>query len=151
MEKIAGSEDVAPSDVAAICDDDANHVLAFEARGGVGKTPLDLIDKAVHGTTNARALVDFPIRLGGGFGRDGVCQNSSTDTRRGSRGCERGSGLCSRSAGDRGPYLGLLLLDGSLLANAGMNDCFRRNETRAAAGPAAVLDAEYIQGKRLGA
>src|SRR6266404_7902574 len=131
MEEIAGCEDVAPSDFAAISDDYANNALALQAGSGAGETPLQLIDEAVNGAADACALINLSVRLRRRFGRDGVCQSFNAETRSGSRRRGGGSGggcSCSGATGDRGPYLGLLLLDGGLLSDAGMNDRARCTE-----------------------
>src|ERR1700719_4237370 len=150
MEEIAGSEDIAPGHFAAIGHHDADDALTLQAGSSAGETPLYLIHKAVHRTPDAAGLIYFAVRLRWRLGSNGFGQNALAERRRGS-GCGRHAYRGSRATGNCRPNLGLLLVHGGLLADAGMHDGLRRGELRAATGPAAVLHAEDVEGQRFGA
>src|SRR6267142_1243391 len=148
--EVAGSKDVAPGHFTTVGDNHADNTFALQPRGRACKAPLNLIDEAVNGTANAAPLIDFPVRLSGRLDGNRLSEGLGADARwrrrlRGSS--RRHSYRCRSAAGNRGPYLVLLLLD-RLFANAWVDDGLRRSELRAATGPAAVLDAKYIERQR---
>src|SRR5713101_8916801 len=137
VEQIAGGEDVAPGDFAAVGDDHADHALALETSGGAREALLQLLDQRIDGHADATGLVDPAIRLRLRFRRDGAGDELLAQA---SRRRAFGSGGAIRGALTHGvPHLGLALLHRGLLAHAGVDDSAGGDELRTAAGPAAML------------
>src|SRR5215467_4998161 len=53
MKEVAGGEDVAPGDFAAVGYDDADDAFTFESGSGAGEAALDFFDVSVSGSVDA--------------------------------------------------------------------------------------------------
>jgi len=63
MKEIAGGEDVAPGDFAAVGHDHADDAFALETGSGAGEAALDFFDVVIGGVADGAGLVDFLIGL----------------------------------------------------------------------------------------
>src|SRR6266481_5989715 len=143
IEKIAGGEDVAPGDFAAVSHDDSHNSFILQAGSGLREATLYFAHEIIDGDSHGLRLVDFFL----GFGTP-ITSNRSLEAVSGylwTWSC--GGCLGCSAAANCIPHLGLLLIDRRSFANAGMDDGFCSRELRAA-GPAAVLDAEDIERER---
>ena len=70
IEEVGGGKDVAPGDFAAIGDDHADDVLAFQAGCRLGETLLHLLGEFIDGAANAAFLINLGVRLSGSFKSD---------------------------------------------------------------------------------
>jgi hypothetical protein len=164
LEEIGGGEDVAPGDFTAVSDDHADNAFVFKATGFASEAALDFFDKRVDVAADAlRFVVELVVRLGRRFrperafnflcgnARQGLGRRHSRTGASASAGTGAGNfdgGSCAGADGV--PDVGLFLVDGGLFAHAGMDDGVGGGEI-CAGRPAAVLDAEDIERKRLGA
>src|SRR5260370_651727 len=149
VEQIAGGEDVAPGDFAAVGDDHTDDAPALQTSSRAREALLQLLDQRIDGPAEAAGFVDLAIRLRLRCGRDGAGDDLLAKA---SGWRAFGSGGAIRGAlTHRVPHFVLTLLYRGLLAHAGVDDGLGGDELRAAAGPAAMLDAEDVEGKRLSA
>src|SRR5260370_6315604 len=142
VEQIAGGEDVAPGDFAAVGDDHADHALALEASGGAREALLQLLDQRIDGDADATGLVNLTIRLRLRFRRDGAGDDPLAQA---SRRRAFGSGGAIPGALTHGvPHLRLALLYRGLLAHAGVGDGLGGDEMPGSCRPAALLCAADV-------
>src|SRR6266481_6341836 len=143
IEKIAGGEDVAPGDFAAVSHDDSHNSFILQAGSGLREATLYFAHEIIDGDSHGLRLVDFFV----GFGTP-ITSNRSLEAVRGYLwpwSC--GGWLGCSAAANCIPHLGLLLIDRRSFADAGMDDRPSGGELRTA-GPSAVLDAEDIERER---
>src|SRR5260370_418772 len=72
VEQIAGGEDVAPGDFAAVGDDHTDDALALQTSSRAREALLQLLDQRIDGHADAAGFVDLAIRLRLRFRRDGA-------------------------------------------------------------------------------
>src|SRR5260370_14323013 len=72
VERIAGGEDVAPGDFAAVGDDHTDDALALQTSSRAREALLQLLDQRIDGHADAAGFVDLAIRLRLRFRRDGA-------------------------------------------------------------------------------
>ena len=89
IEKIFGSEDVAPGDFAAVCDHNADNAFVLEAGGFFCKAALDFFHKGIDVAADAfRFVVELVVGLGRRFVNNRVRERFAGNAWRG----------CSRTA-----------------------------------------------------
>src|SRR5260370_3489687 len=143
MEEIAGSEDVAPGDDAAVGHHHADNSFILQTRSGLRKAVLYFVDEIIDGYADGTGLINFFVRF-----RASIAGNGRLEFLR--------RYLSARSSGRRlhvsavtngFPNFRLGLINRGALANARMNDGIGSSELRAA-GPTAVLDTEDVERER---
>src|SRR5260370_31042391 len=142
VEQIAGGEDVAPGDFAAVGDDHTDDALALQTSSRAREALLQLLDQRIDGDADATGFVNLAIRLRLRFRRDGAGDDLLAKA---SRWRAFGSGGAIPGAlTHRVPHFVLAFLYLGLLAHAGVQDGLGGRKLRAAAGPAAASRAKSI-------
>src|SRR5713226_6987174 len=116
-EQLGRGEDVAPGNFRAVSDDDADHALALQVRGGAFEALLHLFDEGVNRHAHGARVVHLGVRL-----RRRIGSHSALDAARGKRLSGAGAsgiGPRGRARADRVPNLLLLLVYRGSLADAG--------------------------------
>src|SRR5467141_2130947 len=143
IEEIAGSEDVAPGDVAAVGHHHADNSFILQTRSGLRKAVLYFVDEIIDGYADGARLVNFFVGFGSAIASDGHSKIVRRNLGRRS-GCSR---FRVGAIANGFPHLGLGLINRGAFAHARMNDGIGSSELRAA-GPTAVLDTEDVERER---
>src|SRR5262249_8662267 len=119
LEEVARSENVAPSDFAAVSYDDSDDAFVFEATRFTRETAMDFLDATVHVSADpARFVVDAVVGFCGRFRLHNTADVGHAHLRSRRRGSCAGGG----AGADSVPNFALFLSYRCLFSYAGMND-----------------------------